>query len=105
MNRGYLGLWSAVLAAAPALAQAPAAEVRSLREVQGTIKAVDVDAGTLTLEHERGQVALRVDGNTTIFLPGHTGKLDELKVGQRVRGVYEPRERGAVAQWLELMGP
>ena len=44
-------------------------------------------------------------GNTTIFLPGHTGRLAELKTGQHVRAAYEPRERGAVAQWIELLTP
>ncbi|MFL5344691.1 MAG: hypothetical protein ACJ8AT_07850 [Hyalangium sp.] len=89
----------------PALAQEPPAEVRSLHEVQGSIAAVDASGGTLTLEHPSGKVQLRVDGNTTIFLPGHTGRLTELKAGQHVRAAYEPRERGAVAQWIELLEP
>jgi hypothetical protein len=105
MGRGYVVLWGAWLGAVPALAQDPPAEVRSLREVQGSIAALDADRGTLTLEHPQGKVKLRVDGNTTIFLPGHTGRLEELKTGQRVRAAYEPRERGAVAQWIELLTP
>jgi hypothetical protein len=105
MARGYGWLWGAWLAAVPALAQEPPAEVRSLREVQGSIAAVDTDEGTLTLEHPSGKVELRVDGSTTIFLPGHTGRLTELKAGQRVRAAYEPREHGAVAQWIELVEP
>jgi hypothetical protein len=107
MSRGYVGVWSAVLLAAamPALAQDPPAEVRSLREVQGEITAVDGAGGTLTLEEPSGRVELRVDGSTTIFLPGRTGRLADLKTGQRVRAAYEPRERGAVAQWIELLGP
>jgi hypothetical protein len=100
-----VGLWGALLGAVPALAQEPPAEVRSLREVQGPITAVDAQGGTLTLEHSSGRVELRVDGSTTIFLPGHTGRLADLKAGQRVRAAYEPRERGAVAQWIELMEP
>jgi hypothetical protein len=105
MGRGVVGLWSALLGAVPALAQEPPAEVRSLREVQGPITAVDARGGTLTLEHSSGRVKLRVDGSTTIFLPGHTGRLADLKAGQRVRAAYEPRERGAVAQWIELLEP
>lgn len=103
MGRGYGVLWGAWLAAVPALAQEPPAEVQSLREVQGSIAAVDASSGTLTLEQPSGKVKLRVDSSTTIFLPGHTGQLAELKAGQRVRAAYEPRERGAVAQWIELL--
>jgi hypothetical protein len=105
MSRGVVGLWGALLGAVPALAQEPPAEVRSLREVQGPITAVDAQAGTLTLEHSSGRVELRVDGSTTIVLPGHTGRLADLKAGQRVRAAYEPRARGAVAQWIELLEP
>ena len=106
MGRGHVGLWAAVLwGAVPALAQEPPAEVRSLREVQGSITAVDGHGGTLTLEEPSGRVKLRVDANTTIFLPGRTGRLTDLKAGQRVRAAYEPRERGAVAQWIELLEP
>jgi hypothetical protein len=46
-----------------------------------------------------------VDASTTLFLPGHTGRLEDLRVGQQVRAAYEPRERGAVAQWIELIEP
>jgi hypothetical protein len=106
MGRGHAVLWGVVLGALPALAQEPAvAEVRSLREVQGRITAVNTRGGTLTLEHPGGRVELRVDGGTTLFLPGHTGKLEDLRVGQHVRAAYEPRERGAVAQWIELVEP
>ncbi|WP_224240952.1 hypothetical protein [Hyalangium gracile] len=105
MSRGHVGWWGALLIAGPALAQEPAAEVRSLREVQGPIKAVNAAGGTLTLEHSGGQVELRVDGTTTIFLPGRTGRLEDLRTGQRIRAAYEPRERGAAAQWIELMEP
>jgi hypothetical protein len=95
------------LGAVPALAQEPPAEVRSLREVQGPISAVDTRGGTVrvALEEPGGQVELRVDGDTTIFLPGRTGRLADLKVGQRVRAAYEPRRRGWVAQWIEVLEP
>ena len=106
MGRGLGVLWSMALAALPALAQEPAlAQVRSLREVQGRITAVDPRGGMLTLEHPGGRVELRVDDSTTLFLPGHTGRLEDLRVGQQIRAAYEPRERGAVAQWIELIEP
>lgn len=105
MVRGYGVLWGAMLGALPAMAQEPAAEVRSLREVQGQITAVNTRGGTLTLEYPGGQVELRVEGTTTLFLPGGTGRLEDLRAGQRIRAAYEPRERGAVAQWIELMEP
>jgi hypothetical protein len=100
-----MGLWGALLGAVPALAQAPPAEVRSLREVQGAITAVDARRGTLTIEVAGERVELRVDASTTIFLPGRTGRLADLSPGQRMRAAYEPRERDAVAQWLELLEP
>jgi hypothetical protein len=105
MVRGYLWLAVAWLGAVPALAEEPPAEVRSLREVSGSITAVDMHRGTLTLEEASGRVELRVDGDTTIFLPGRTGRLADLKAGQRVRAAYEPREHVSVAQWIELVGP
>jgi hypothetical protein len=94
-----------LLGAVPALAQEPPAEVRSLREVEGAISSVDVRRGTLTLAEARGRVELRVDASTTIFLPGRTGRLSDLSPGQRLRVAYEQGERGAVAQWIELLEP
>jgi hypothetical protein len=95
------------MGAVPALAQEPPAEVRSLREVQGPITSVNARTGTVTvaLEEASERVELRVDGDTTIFLPGRTGRLTDLKEGQRVRAAYEPRARGSVAQWIELLEP
>ena len=95
------------LGAVPALAQEPPAEVRSLREVHGAITAVDARGSTVTvtLEEASERVELRVDGDTTIFLPGRTGRLADLRAGQRVRAAYEPRERLWVAQWIELQEP
>ena len=105
MGRGYGAVLGAVLGALPALAQEPAAEVRSLSEVQGPITAVDERGGVLTLAHSGGRVQLHVDGATTIFLPGRTGSLGDLRTGQRVRVTYEPQESGPVAQWIELLEP
>jgi len=107
MGRRAVWLGAMGLAAVPALAQEPPAEVRSLHEVQGQITAVDARGGTVkvALEEPGGRVELRVDGDTTIFLPGHTGRLADLKAGQRVRAAYEPRERAWVAQWIELLEP
>jgi hypothetical protein len=105
MGRGYGVLWGALLGTVPALAEEPPAEVRSLREVQGPITALSTGGGTLTIEHPGGRVELRVDGTTTIFLPGRTGQLADLRAGQRVRAAYEPRARGSVAQWIELLEP
>lgn len=103
MSRGGVGVWGALLGAVPALAQEPPAEVRSLREVEGAISSVDVRRGTLMLAEARGRVELRVDASTTIFLPGRTGRLEDLSPGQRLRVAYEQGERGAVAQWIELL--
>ncbi|WP_157231909.1 hypothetical protein [Hyalangium minutum] len=112
MNRrvvglGALGVGTLGLVSMPALAQEPPAEVRSLREVSGPITAVNLRGGTVTVELEQAneRVELRVDGDTTIFLPGRTGHLADLKAGQRVRAAYEPRERIWVAQWIELLEP
>ncbi|HYH95603.1 hypothetical protein [Hyalangium sp.] len=107
MGRRVTWLGVVGLGAVPALAEEPPAEVRSLREVQGPISAVDTREGTLslTLEEPSGRVELRVDGETTIFLPGRTGRLADLKTGQRVRAAYEQRERVFVAQWIELLEP
>jgi hypothetical protein len=106
MGRGNLWLWGvAALGALPALGQEQPAEVRSLREVEGSITAVDVRKGTLTLEEASGRVELHVDGGTTFFLPGRTGRLADLVPGQRVRVAYERGERGAVAQWLQVLEP
>jgi hypothetical protein len=107
MARRYMWLGGVALGAVPALAEEPPAEVRSLREVRGPISAVDTRKGTLTLtlEEPSGRVELRVDGETTIFLPGRTGRLADLKAGQRVRAAYEPGVRVSVAQWIELLEP
>lgn len=107
MMRGWLGLGALGLGALPAWAQEPPGEVRSLREVQGPISAVNARTGTVTvaLQETGERVELRVDGDTTIFLPGRTGRLVDLKEGQHVRAAYEPRERGSVAQWIELQEP
>lgn len=104
MSRGYVGWW-VLLGAVPALAQEPAAEVRSLREMQGRVSAVDARRGTLTLTGTGERVELHVDANTTIFLPGRTGQLTDLSPGQQVRVAYEPREQQALAQWLEVLTP
>jgi hypothetical protein len=103
MARGGWAVWGAVLAAGPALAQEPPAEVRRLLELEGAISSVDVRHGTLMLTAGRERVELRVDASTTIFLPGGTGRLEDLAPGQRLRVAYEPGERGAVAQWIELL--
>jgi hypothetical protein len=103
MGRAYWGLWGVLLGAVPALAQEPPAEVRSLREVEGAISAVDVRKSTLLLAEARGRVELHVDASTTIFLRGRTGRLEDLSPGQRLRVAYETGERGAVAQWIELL--
>jgi hypothetical protein len=105
MVRGYVWLGVAWLGAVPALAEEPSAEVRRLREVHGPITTVDTHRGTLTLEEASGRVELRVDGDTTIFLPGRTGRLADLKAGQHVRAAYETREHVSVAQWIELLEP
>jgi hypothetical protein len=105
MGLGRVGLWGALLGAVPALAQEPPAEVRGLREVEGAIFAVDVRQRTLSLAQARGRVELRVEASTTIFLPGGMGRLEDLSPGQRLRVAYEPGERGAVAQWIELLTP
>lgn len=105
MGRGYVGLLGAVLGAVPALAQEPLAEVRSLREVQGAITAVDARQGTLMLAEGKGRVELRVDESTTIFLPGGTGSLADLSPGQKIRAAYERGDKGSVAQWIEVVEP
>jgi hypothetical protein len=107
MGRGVVWLGAVGLVAVPALAQEPPAEVQSLREVRGTITAVDERGGTVkvALEDASERAELRVDGDTTLFLPGRTGRLADLKAGQRVRAAYEPRESVWVAQWIELLEP
>ena len=105
MLRGYVWLGVAWLGAVPALAEEPSAEVRSLREVSGPIISVDTHKGTLTLEDASGRVELRVDGDTTIFLPGRTGRMADLKAGQRVRAAYETRAHVSVVQWIERLEP
>lgn len=92
-----------MLAAGPALAQEPPAEVRSLREMVGAISSVDVRHRKLTLAEGRERVEVQVDAGTTIFLPGGMGRLEDLSPGQRLRVAYEKGERGAVAQWIELL--
>ncbi|MBF5044066.1 MULTISPECIES: copper-binding protein [Myxococcaceae] len=79
-------------------------EVRELSSVEGQISRVDLAQGTVTLQRAEGELVMRVDAGTTIFLAGRTGELKELSAGQRVRAAYEqaPDGRGAVAQWIEL---
>ena len=103
MLRGSWGLCGVVLAAGSALAQEPPEEVRGLRELEGAVSSVDVQGSTLMLTAGRKRVELHVDANTTIFLPGRTGRLEDLAPGQKLRVAYEPGERGAVAQWIELL--
>lgn len=107
MSRWAVWLLAVGMGAVPALAQEPPAEVRSLREVQGPITAVNARAGTVTvtLQEASEQVELRVNADTTIFLPGRTGRLMDLKEGQRVRAAYEPQNHHSVAQWIELLEP
>jgi len=103
MIRGCGWLWGVVLAAGPALAQEPAAEVRGLREMEGAVASVNVQGSKLMLAEGRQRVELHVDASTTIFLPGRIGRLEDLSPGQKLRVAYEPGERGAVAQWIELL--
>jgi len=103
MIRASWGAWGALLAAGPALAQEPPAEVRSLRQMEGAISSVDVRHRKLMLAEGRERVELQVDAGTTIFLPGGMGRLEDLSPGQRLRVAYEPGEHGAVAQWIELL--
>ena len=103
MMRGGWWVWGAVLAAGPALAQEPPAEVRRLLELEGAISSVDVRHSKLMLAAGRERVELHVDASTTIFLPGGTGRLEDLSPGQRLRVAYEPGAHGAVAQWIELL--
>jgi Copper binding periplasmic protein CusF len=79
-------------------------DVRELTSVEGQIAAVDPAQGTLTLQQDGSVLVMRVDAGTTIFLAGRTGRLAELRAGQRVRAAYEqsPDGRVPVAQWIEL---
>ena len=103
MLRGSWGLWGMALAAGPALAQEPPEEVRGLRQMEGAVSSVDVRSSKLMMAEGRKRVELHVDASTTIFLPGRTGRLEDLSPGQRLRVAYEPGEHGAVAQWIELL--
>ena len=103
MVRGCWGVWGAVLAAGPALAQEPPAEVRGLRELVGSVSSVDVRQRKLMLADGRERIEVHVDAGTTIFLPGGMGRLEDLSPGQRLRVAYETGEHGAVAQWIELL--
>jgi hypothetical protein len=107
-GRGFaVGLWvmaGQALAADTAVTSDFASEVRELSSVEGQIARVDVAAGTVTLSRAEGDLVMRVDAGTTIFLAGRTGALKDLIAGQRVRAAYEqaPDGRGAIAQWIEL---
>ena len=103
MGRGVVWLGAMVLGAVPALAQEPPEEVRGLRQVEGSVSSVDVRSSKLMLAEGRKRVELHVDASTTIFLPGRTGRLEDLSPGQRLRVAYEPGQHGAVAQWIELL--
>ena len=107
MGRGCVGLWGALLGAAPALAQEPPAEVRSLREVEGAIaSSVDLARGTLMLAEARGRVELRVDASTTILLLAARGAWRIRRLGEAVASrLRAGRGRARWRSGFELLEP
>jgi hypothetical protein len=63
-----------------------------LREVDGTISAVDVGAGTVTVTPEKGgpDIVLKVDSTTVIKRNDTPATLADLQVNDRVEAKYNP---------------
>ena len=74
-----------------------------LREARGAVNQVDKDKNRVTLRAPKGEpITLQVDKNTTIFIDGRTGTLDEIKAGADVRASYETKAGANKAQWIEV---
>jgi hypothetical protein len=72
--------------------------------VQGTITAVDVDAGTVTITTQNGTaVTVTVDANTKIERNGQETTLDALQIGDRGQARYDPAT--GIASKVEATGP
>lgn len=114
MRARVAGMWMVTALAGPAaLGQVPggaralvperrAPEV--LREIRGEVMSVDAATGTLTLSTGAEPLVVWVDAGTTVFLEDRTGRIEDLKAGQRVNAAYERRGEVSLAQWIELSG-
>lgn len=74
-----------------------------LAQVEGLVKAVDLNAKTVTIDFGHGDnVTLNVTANTTIRIADHrTGSLGDIKVGQQVHAAYDKTTKNAVSVTLQ----
>jgi hypothetical protein len=70
----------------------------SLDTQDGTIRAVDLAAHTLTVQGDGGALTLALDRNTLVYLPRGLASVGDLRPGARVRVSRD----GSRACWVEV---
>lgn len=75
--------------------------------ITGTVRSVDLRAGTVEMLTGRGLVIrtyeLRVDGNVSVRIAGRSGTLEDLRPGQVVRVRYTTSTDTMVATAIEVV--
>lgn len=89
-----------LLLALAAILSAPAEEAPArVRTVAGKLGGVSLAEGTALLRLRGGELRLRLDRNTAIYLPGRQGTLLDLVEGEPARAAVGP---DGLASWIEL---
>lgn len=92
----------------PNIGQAPAgAPQDQVRELRGTVQAVDRETKALRIAHQPADVPdtiLLMTDDTQVQVEGRTGSLADIQRGARIRASYQDRYGINVARIIEVTG-
>ena len=94
--------WSLALVLGASVIAAQVLPLKPLRQAEGILEQIDLGSGVLRVKSNGQVIKLQITRATTVFVKGHTGSIDELKVGDAVRGAYEGSGSSGTLQWLEV---
>ena len=92
----------------PNIGQAPArAPEDHIRELRGTVQAVDRETKVLRVTHDAGSApdtTLLMSDDTEVQVQGRPGSLADIQQGTRIRASYQPRYGLNLARSIEITG-
>lgn len=92
----------------PNIGQAPArAPEDHIRELRGTVQAVDRETKVLRVTHDAGNVpetTLLMSDDTEVQVQGRPGSLADIQRGTRIRASYQSRYGLNLARSIEITG-
>jgi len=76
-----------------------------LEQIEGTVKAVDANEGTLVIERASGDVQLELGKDTSIYVEGGVAALRDIEEGAPVRASFMLENGDRIARWIEVPRP